>query len=267
MIAYEVHALRYATNTAARRPHNFIGGDPHDVEMPLDYYIWILRGGGRVFVVDTGFDRAMAQARKREFLAAPDVLLGELDIDAATVADVVLTHLHYDHAGNIGLFPNAVFHIQDREMAYATGRYMCHDALRQAFEGEHVASAVLRLFEGRLRFHDGVSTLAPGVELHRVGGHTDGLQVVRVWTARGWMVLASDASHFYDNMDQGRGFPIVFHHGDMLEGHRRCRELADTPDGVIPGHDPAVMTRYPASSPDLTGRGVRLDQGPIVPAG
>lgn len=256
---YEVYALRYAVNDHQMAAHNFIDGDAHDRAMPLDYFIWAVRGGDRIFVVDTGFDSEAAEQRGRTLLDTPANLLAAIGIDIGAVEDVIITHMHYDHAGNRDLFEKARFHIQDREMAYATGRNMCHAGLRGAFDGRDVAAMVLRVFGGRAVFHDGDVELASGLSLHRVGGHTDGLQVVRVWTRRGWMVLASDASHFYANMEQGRSFPIVYNLGDMYEGHRRCYALADRPDNVIPGHDPLVLARFPPPSPELRGRAVRLD--------
>src|SRR5262249_43909320 len=98
---------------------------------------------------------------------------------------------------------------------------------------------------------------------HRIGGHTKGLQVVRLWTSRGWLVLASDASHYYANMEQGRPFPIVLDVGAMLDGHERLRELAQSPAHILPGHDPAVMQRYPAAGAGLGDIAVRLDADPI----
>jgi glyoxylase-like metal-dependent hydrolase (beta-lactamase superfamily II) len=86
-----------------------------------------------------------------------------------------------------------------------------------------------------------------------------GLQVVRVATRRGWVVLASDASHYYANMEQGRPFPIVYNVGDMVEGWRKARSLAESESHVIPGHDPLVLERYPAPSPALQGVVARLD--------
>lgn len=259
MPEYEVYALRYAVNSTQRAAHNFIDGDAHDRSMPLDYFMWAIRGQGRVFVVDTGFDQEAADRRGRTLLDAPANLLSQIGIDIEAVEDVIVTHLHYDHAGNRDLFPRARFHLQDREMAYATGRNMCHPALSRAYDDRDVAAMVKRVFAGRAVFHNGDAVLAPGLSLHHVGGHTDGLQVVRIWTRRGWMVLASDASHFYANMEQGRSFPIVYNVGDMYEGHRKCYALADRSDNVIPGHDPLVMERFPPAAPHLRGKIAQLD--------
>jgi glyoxylase-like metal-dependent hydrolase (beta-lactamase superfamily II) len=258
---YEVYAIRYARHDRLRN-ENFIGGDPHDGPMPLDFFVWVIRGGGRTFVLDTGFDAATARRRQRRILRDPGEILPMIDVDPRAVEDVIISHMHYDHAGNHTLFPNARYHLQDQEMAFSTGRCMCHPTMRFAFEEADVVAMVRRLFEGRVRFHDGADELARGLSVHHVGGHTMGLQVTRVWTQRGWVVLASDASHFYANMDQGRPFPVVYSVGDMLEGYDTIRRLASSPAHVIPGHDPLVVARYPAAKPGLEGVVARLDVEP-----
>ena len=255
---YEIYAIKYAHHPR-RASENFIGGDPHDGPMPLDYFVWLIRGEGRDIVVDTGFSAAVAAKRGRQHLRCPAEGLSLLGVSAREVKDVVITHLHYDHVGNFDLFPAATLHLQDLEMRYATGRHMAHACFRGAFELEDVVGMVRRVYQNRVRFHDGDSELMPGVSLHLIGGHTMGLQVVRVATRRGPVVLASDASHLYANMEEIRPFPIVWSVADMVEGYRRLRELAHSPQHVIPGHDPLVMERYPAPREDLSGIVVRLD--------
>ena len=255
---WQVYAVRYAHHDRMAR-ENFIGGDVHDGPMPLDYFVWAVVSDERVFVVDTGFDEAVARRRGREFLRSPGEGLKTIGIDPAKVEDVLITHMHYDHCGNHALFPSARYHVQDREMAFSTGRCICHAALRQPFDEQDVVAMVRKLFAGRIVFHDGDEEITPGLSLHHVGGHTMGLQMVRVQTRRGWVVLASDASHFYANMERGLPFPVVYNVAEMLEGHRRAYALASSPGHVIPGHDPLVLERYPAPAPELKGWVVRLD--------
>jgi glyoxylase-like metal-dependent hydrolase (beta-lactamase superfamily II) len=255
---YEIYAIKYGRHERRAR-ENFIGGDPHDGPMPLDYFVWLVRNAERAVVVDTGFSAATAARRQREHLRCPTDGLRLLGVEAATVRDVVITHLHYDHVGNFDLFPAATFHLQDEEMRYATGRHMRHELFKGAFDVEDVVGMVRNVYRGRVCFHDGDAAPFPGISLHRIGGHTLGLQVVRVATRRGWVVLASDASHFYANMEQVRPFPIVYSVADMVAGYGRLRSLAESPDHVIPGHDPKVMERYPAPRRDLEGIVVRLD--------
>jgi glyoxylase-like metal-dependent hydrolase (beta-lactamase superfamily II) len=255
---FEVYAVKYAHH-ARRASENFIGGDPHDGPMPLDYFVWLIRGAGLEIVVDTGFSAPMAAKRGRAHLRCPTEGLSLLNADSGKIKDVVVTHLHYDHIGNFDLFPAATFHLQDLEMRYATGRHMGQPVFGGAYEVEDVVGMVRRVYAGRVHFHDGDAELAPGISLHLIGGHTMGLQVVRVATRRGWVVIASDASHFYANMEQVRPFPIVYSVADMVQGYDRLRALADSPAHIIPGHDPLVLERYPAPSKALEGIAARLD--------
>ena len=244
---WEVYAIRYATHARTARENFLQPPDPHDAPMPIDYFVWLLRGGGREIVVDTGFSAETAQARGRRLLRPVADALRGMDVDPARVEDVVITHLHYDHAGNLGLFPRARFHLQDREMAFATGRHMCAGCIRHTFDVEDVVAMVRAVYAERVTFHDGEGEVAPGVTLHRVGGHTDGMQMVRVATARGPVVLASDAAHFYANIARGIPFPILFDLGAMVQGWRTARRLAGGDESrVVPGHDPEVLRRYPA---------------------
>lgn len=257
---YEIYAVRYGHH-ARRASENFLGGDPHDGPMPLDYFVWAIVGQYRTFILDTGFDEAMARQRGRDMVRPVDEGLEILGIDHSRVTDVIVSHMHYDHIGNKALFPEATFHLQDTEMAYATGRCMRHELVRAPFSVDDVTRMIARLYEGRVCFHDGEETIAPGISVHLVGGHSRGLQVVRVKTKRGQVVLGSDAAHFYANMDREDPFPVLDNVSDMLEGYRTMRRLASSEHHIIPGHDPLVIARYPAFRPDVPDI-VRLDLAP-----
>jgi glyoxylase-like metal-dependent hydrolase (beta-lactamase superfamily II) len=243
---YEVYAIRYARQLQRKRSANLLAFDIHDGPMPIDFFVWLIKGADRTILVDTGFDSAEAKSRGRELLIEPAEALRRFGVDAQSIDHVVLTHLHYDHAGTTHHFPNALFHLQDREMAYATGRNMLHANQRHAFSVGHVTQVVGHVYQERVRFHDGDAQLADGISLHLIGGHTAGLQSVRVRTARGWVVLASDAAHFYANIRRRIPFPIVLDVGAMFEGWQVLEALASSPDHVVPGHDPLVREIYPA---------------------
>jgi glyoxylase-like metal-dependent hydrolase (beta-lactamase superfamily II) len=261
MQEHEVYAVKYGRHER-RSSENFIVGDEHDVPMPLDFYVWAIKSPDRTYVVDTGFSKEIGARRQRQHLRSPGDGLKMIGVDTGKVEDVIVTHMHYDHAGNGDLFPRARYHLQDREIDFCTGRCMCHDIFRRSFEFEDVAGMVRKVFEGRVRFHDGDEELASGLSVHHIGGHTKGIQAVRVWTKRGWLVLASDTTHFYANMDRERPFPIVYDVAQMVAGYARLSKLASSRAHIIPGHDPLVLARYPAPSRETEGIVARLDVEP-----
>jgi glyoxylase-like metal-dependent hydrolase (beta-lactamase superfamily II) len=271
---YDVYAIRYATREDRKRSESFISNawtDPlHDAAMPIDYYVWALVNANRTIVVDAGFDRAEAKRRcaasggvfDPDFNCEPAEGLARLGIDARLVEDVIITHMHFDHAGTLSQFPAARFHLQELELAYVTGRHMGQPYFRGPYTVDHIVEVVRHVFEDRVVFHAGDDEVAPGVTVHLIGGHTMGLQSVRVLTKRGWVMLASDASHFYENAENMAPFPIVYNVADMLAGFAKLKRLAESPQHLIPGHDPLVMVRYPAPQAELTGTVVRLDVAP-----
>jgi glyoxylase-like metal-dependent hydrolase (beta-lactamase superfamily II) len=258
---HEVYAIKYGRHER-KAAENYIGGDPHDMLEPIDYFVWAIVGPHGAFVVDTGFDATMAQKRKRHITKPIGEGLKAIGIDPGSVENVIVSHLHYDHTGNYDLFPRARYHLQDIEMGYATGRHMCHAHLQLPFEVEDVVAMVRKVFAGRVTFHDGEDEIAPGISVHKVGGHSKGLQCIRVKTRRGYVVLASDATHLYNHIEQGRVFPITFHIGEVLDGYATIQKLATSANHIIPGHDPQVLERYAPAQPGLENWVVRLDADP-----
>lgn len=260
---WEVHALRYATRgpELRTRGESFIFDDHPHHPHGIDYFVWLLRNGDRTILVDTGFDAEEARRRDRIVERDPVEALGALGVSAEDIDEVIVTHLHYDHAGGLDRYPNAAFHLQAAEMAYATGPCMCHGALRHPFSVGHVVEMVNRVYSGRVIFHDGEAGVAPGVTVHRVGGHSKGLQAVRVETGSGPLCLASDATHFYENYMTGKIFPIVVDVEGMLAGFETIRRLAGADERVVPGHDPLVADYYPAEG--TSGFVWRLDRGRV----
>ena len=245
---YKVYAIRYAT-VERRGIDNFLShvGAP-DGRMPLDFFLWAITHENYCAIVDTGFSLFSSEKRNRPLLHHPKNVLHTLKINTKTVNDLILTHLHYDHAGNIDLFENAQIHLQESEMRFTTGRFMAHPSLNHFYEVEDILTIVKKAHQGRVNFHNGAADILPGISVHHIGGHTKGLQVVRVHTARGWVVLASDAAHYYLNLVQKNPFPAVSDVCEMLEGYQQLYRLASSPEHIIPGHDPEVLRLYPAHS-------------------
>jgi glyoxylase-like metal-dependent hydrolase (beta-lactamase superfamily II) len=260
---YEIYALRYAT-MARKRQEAFMAFDPHDGPFPIDYSVWVILNSERTILVDTGFSAEASVRRKRDYLCSPIDAIARLGIKPEDVKDVIITHLHYDHAGNVHKLPNARLHLQEKELQYATGKYMKFDVMRHAYDEDDVVNIVRGVYKQRVEFYEGDAPFAPGIELIYIGGHTAGLQAVRVHTKRGWVVLASDAAHYYANLFKESPFPIIFHVGDMLEGFRTLLARADSVEHVVPGHDPLVRQRYPAWK-DGDSEIVLLHEPPLAP--
>jgi glyoxylase-like metal-dependent hydrolase (beta-lactamase superfamily II) len=258
---YEVYAIKYG-DRMGERGTMFVHGDPHDAPIAMDYFIWVIRNDQRTIVIDVGYDKEEGEGRGRSFLRSPAEGLALLDIDAASIEDVIITHMHYDHAGNLGLFPRARFHIQDEEMSFVTGRAMTHPAMRHSFKLDDVLDMVRLTYGDRVVFHAGEEQIAPGVTVHHLPGHTRGLQAVRVNSQRGPVVLASDVAHYYECFELGTPFLTHENLFEMLESNQKLRTLAPDDDHIVPGHDPKVLERYPAPSPELAGIVARLDVPP-----
>ena len=257
-----IDAIRYARHERSA-VNNFVRPvDDHDLPMPLDYFVWAIhREGHSPVIVDTGFGEAAAVARGRIITRPVIEGLRAAGIDHLLVEDVILTHLHYDHAGSLGTFPNARFHVQDAEMAFATGRQVCDREVRAPFDGEPVTQLVRKLYADHVVFHDGDDEFAPGIVLRLCHGHTAGLQAVCCDTDRGTVVLASDAAHLYANIVRKIAFPIFIDEEAYARAQERVMELAGgSLDHVIPGHDPLVLTCFPSEN-DIA----RVDLAPRVP--
>lgn len=261
---YEVLALRYAERTAPSRRQIFLEPvDDHDSPIPLAYYIWVVRNAERTIVVDTGFNRETGEQRGCASMRLPREALAMVGIDAAEVEDVVITHMHNDHAGTLYDFPRARFHVQEREAQVTTGPWMLDDDQRHFYSPQDIAEFVHRLFEKRVVFYAGDGEIAPGLTLHALPGHTMGMQALQVPTKRGKLLLASDATHYYEHWMRRVTFPLCWSRTATKQSYEAIERLADSEDHVIPGHDPLVCSLYPAVSEELGNEVVRLDAAPL----
>lgn len=246
---YRIYAIRYAHRTLTSSEAFF--GDLEGRPMTMDYFVRALTNGQHTVVVDLGFTEAVSRRRGRQFLRSPGRGLAEIGIEAAAVQHVLLSHFHWDHVGNHALFPRATFYVQQSEMAFYTGRHAPEAAFRRSIEVDDICALVRLNYEGRLRFIDGEAEIVPGVRVHHVGGHTPGMQLTSVTTARGRAVVASDASHYYRNLEARIPFPTLHDLPGVYRAFDRMLDLADRPDLILPGHDPLVLERLPRVADDI----------------
>lgn len=240
---YEIYALRLG-HLVRNAQSNFLNPIGHDDPMELTFMCWLVRGPGVEMVVDCGFSQEAGDRRGRVSDRTPGEAVRSVGVDPADVTHLVLTHLHYDHAGNIGDFPNAQVVVQQTEIQYSASAAMGSHALNHAFEVDDAIALIRKLWAGDVRITDGTETIAPGITVHHIGGHTPGHQIVAVPTQRGEVLLLSDAAHFYQTYHDENPFPIIVDLPQMVAGWRRIKRMAESDDHVIPGHDSLIFQRY-----------------------
>ena len=262
----EVLAVKYGhrVTTRAESYLNFhLYGEP-DADLDIDYYFWVIRDAAGVFLVDTGFAPEVGDRRGRAHYATPARVLPELGIAPEDVTAIVITHAHWDHTGNVRQFPRAQVVMTEAEYAFWTSPMAARTHFAAHCEPEEVAYLRRAREADRLTLFTGQYTLAPGLELTEVGGHTPGQLIASVATGDGGTaVLASDALHFYEEVERDRPFAILADLPAMYRAYDTLAQLATQPGTrLVAGHDPGVRARFARRAP-ATAAGAEAS----VPAG
>ncbi len=224
-------------------------GEP-DGPLALDYYFWVLEPlhdpAAPPIVVDCGFDPELGERLGRRCRCTPADALARLGVDPIAVRLLIITHIHWDHVGNLALFPNARMAVARLEFDFwMSNPVACRPQFAQHSDPAGVRGLRLAAGEGRVRLLGERTELAPGVTAAWVGGHAPGQLIVHVAGENGPVLLASDAVHYYDELTYDRPFGIFHDLAAVYRGYDRVRE--STADGavLVPGHDPLVMERFP----------------------
>jgi glyoxylase-like metal-dependent hydrolase (beta-lactamase superfamily II) len=245
----EVYALKYGErDTTACQ---FFYREASHAPITLHYFVWLILGGPHPILVDTGFLDDDARARGIRNYVSPAAVVERAGVKPGDVPTALITHLHYDHWAGHSLFPGAEYWIQRDEVAFWTGPFGHTPAFRQSANVGALARLVTLTYADRVRIIDGDQQVCPGVRVHRVGGHTAGLQIVTVETARGTVVLTSDASHFYRNVEKRQAVQIITSLPEMLTAFETIDALAGAERLIVAGHDPEVADRFAAVEPGI----------------
>jgi glyoxylase-like metal-dependent hydrolase (beta-lactamase superfamily II) len=264
---YEVIIVRYASRQTMRSQvylNYHLYGEP-DGPIGMDYYFWIVRNDRRTFVVDTGYSTLGGDNRNRGHLIHPGEALRKLGVDPDG-ATLVLTHAHYDHAGNVDLFPNSTVIVPKTEFDFWTGPYARRLQYHHSVEDTEIDHLRTVHEQGRIRFHAGEERLAPGVEMIQLGGHSPGQAILTVKTSAGTVLLASDATHYYEELERDMPFLVVAALEAMYAGFDEMKRLvAERGAILVPGHDPAVLDRHEQYDGDLAGIAASIGRLPQSP--
>jgi glyoxylase-like metal-dependent hydrolase (beta-lactamase superfamily II) len=252
MLEYEIYALKFAGPFVRTGAHLMWYRDWDKIEK-INYYIWCIKGAGATVVVDTGVTPQMAAARELDGYINPVEVLDRINVKADEVRHVIVTHMHFDHAGGVSLFPRATFYIQEDEY-----RFWLENPIAARPPFKHVSDAAstahLASLEGtdRLTLFNGDRQILPGIQCLLSPGHTVALQTVAVNTTRGTAIIGSDCAHVFRNYQEDWPSALIVDLVGWMQTYDKLRERVSSPDLLFPGHDRLLTENYPGIARDIT---------------
>ncbi len=249
---YEVDAIQYAV-IPDFPVSGLVAGADKDRKLDISMMVWLVRGGGHTVLVDAGFYRPQFfKSWKVRDYARTDQAVAATGVKPEDVTDVIVTHAHWDHADGADLFPNAQIWIQKEEYAYYTGAAWQAGGKHGGVDPDDVQMLVKFNTTGRLHLVDGEQEILPEIRTYIGGRHTYQSQYVSIPTRAGTVVIASDNLYLYENLDKHAAIAQTFDAASNLAAQDRMKTIGTI---IVPGHDPAVMTRFPHTSAHV----VRID--------
>jgi glyoxylase-like metal-dependent hydrolase (beta-lactamase superfamily II) len=244
---YDIYAVRYATLPDFPVAELVAGADPAR-KLDIAMMVWLVRGNGRNILVDSGFyhEHFFKEWKVKDFVKPSDALK-PLGLKPQDITDVIITHMHWDHADGVDLFPNARVWIQKEELEYHAGEAWQSKDTSDGIDAEDVLTLVKLNTQGKVGLVNGdAQEILPGVTCYTGGRHTYASQFVGVNTGAGTVVLASDNMYLYENLEKHVPIAATLDAPSNLRAQDRMKLMAATPALIIPGHDPAVMTKFPS---------------------
>ena len=249
---YEVYAIRYATIPDFPVAELVQGADPAR-KLDIAMLIWLVRGHGHTILVDSGFyrDHFFKEWHVNDYVKPSDAI-AKVGLKPEDITDVVITHMHWDHADGMDLFPKARIWIQKQEFEYYTGEAWQAKDTHGGIDPDDVLALVKLNTEGQVSLVDGdAREIIPGITCYIGGKHTYASQFVGVNSSAGTVVLASDNVYLYENLEKHVPIAATLDAASNLRAQDRMKQLATSPRLIIPGHDPAVMTNFPTAAPGI----------------
>ena len=243
---YEVYAVRYAS-IPDFAVNGLVAGAEAGRKMEIAMMVWLVRGNGHTILVDSGFyrDQFFKQWHVNDFVKPSDAVR-KAGVAPEDITDVIVTHMHWDHADGMDLFPKAKIWIQKDELEYYAGTAWQSRRTHGAIDPDDVLAAVKLNVQGRMGLVNGdAQEILPGITCYTGGKHTYASQFVTVSTAAGTVVLASDNMYLYENVEKHVPIAATLDAESNLRAQDRMKQLTTDPRLIIPGHDPAVMTKFP----------------------
>ncbi len=245
---YEIYAIEYARVPSPIPIAQIAVGSTSTDSVTMSYYFWYLKGdNGRKILVDAGFIKDSSTARIAVTgYERPDSALRRITVDPDDITDLIITHAHVDHLDGIDLFPKATIWMQKNEFGYLVGPAWQKGATHIGLEKRDVQKIVKANLDGRLTFISGDSLeIIPGIRVFTGSTHTFESQDLLVETKTGKVLLASDDSWFYVNVEELRSIPLALDQKAYVRQLQRMRSLVSSVDAIVPGHDSLVLSRFP----------------------
>jgi glyoxylase-like metal-dependent hydrolase (beta-lactamase superfamily II) len=244
---YEVYAISYGVIPDFPLSGLVAGGDGSR-KLDIQMMVWVLKGpNGANILVDSGFyrDKFFKQWKVKDFIK-PSEAIAKIGLKPEDITDLIITHMHWDHADGMDLFPKARIWIQQDEYSYYTGEGWQSGGNHGGVDQDDVMALVKLNIEGRVRLVKGDDQeVAAGIRVYTGGRHTYASQYVGVSTKAGTAVIASDNCYLYENLDKHAPVAQTWDAASNLKAQDRMRQLASNPRLIVPGHDPSVFTRFP----------------------
>src|SRR5579862_3047777 len=249
---YEIYGIKYATLKAFPLG-GLVEGEDRNQKLDIGMYIFLVKGGGKNILFDCGFYRPqfMRQWKPADY-EIPSAAVERAGVKAADITDVIISHIHWDHADGFDLFPNAKIWIQKEELEYYAGDAWSGGKKRTAADPDDIIGLVKMNTEARLNLVNGdAQQIFPGITAYIGGKHTYQSQFIVVKTANGTVVLASDNVYMYMNLEKHKPIAATLDRESNLRAQDRMKDIASSPKLIVPGHDPAVMKNFPEVAPGV----------------